>query len=194
MAMIVRKTVVVLDTPTGEHIHLFSVFENILQNMQDARRRDRHVHAHHYKNTIGIGDVKIHIENMDGLTLSDCETHLEEMLTAEGAVLSHLNQNFVKEPEGDEQWMILDAGETAISTLKSVLPKRKGSRRVRSYVDAEAKTRTYIENDERLIRHLSEITQKVLGFDLTHHSEHLGNIYFLDNSSPVLDIDVTGTI
>lgn len=39
----------VLDTPNGEHIHLFSVIEDIRYDMQDAGKRDRHTYAHHYK-------------------------------------------------------------------------------------------------------------------------------------------------
>ena len=60
----VRRTVVVLDTPQNDHIHLFSIFENIESEMQDANVRDRHARAHHYNLNSGLGDIQVHIENL----------------------------------------------------------------------------------------------------------------------------------
>ena len=76
----IRRTVVVLDTPTNEHIHLFSVFEDILSDMQDANCRDRHAKAHHYKVGSGQGDIHVHIENLKDVCISEVEANLENYL------------------------------------------------------------------------------------------------------------------
>ena len=188
----IRKTVVVLDAPANEHIQLFSVFEDILLDMQDAINNDRHVRAHHYKLTTGLGDIQIHIENLHDVRLSDVESNLEDFLVANGDELKRLNETYVKEPSGDGTSMILDAATESKSTIKRVLPQRRGVRNVRAYIDAERKTMEYIKQDEKTISHLGEVTRKVLGFDLTCFSEHIGNIYFVETVSPIIDIDITG--
>lgn len=188
----IRRTAVVLDTPTQDHMHLFSVFEDILPDMQDANNRDRHTRAHHYKLTSGQGDIQIHIENLQNVTLSDVETHLEDFLMANGDVLIRLNEAYVKEPAGECVSMILDAATESRSTIKKVLPYRRGVRNVRAYIDAERKTMEFVKQDEKTISHLGEVTEKVLGFNLTCYSEHIGNIYIVETTSPIKDIDVTG--
>ena len=84
----IRRTVIVLDTPAQEHIHLFSVFEDILPKMQDATNRDRHARAHHYKVTTGLGDIQIHIENLPDVKPCDVEAHLDDLLVANGDKLN----------------------------------------------------------------------------------------------------------
>lgn len=188
----IRRTAVVLDTQGSDHIHLFSVFEDILPVMQDATNRDRHVRAHHYKLTTGLGDVQIHVENLQNVGLRDVESNLEDYLVANGDELKRLNETFVKEPSGEGVSMILDATTDSKSTLKRVLPQRRGVRNVRAYIDAERKTLEYIKQDEKTVSHLGEVTENALGFDLTCFSEHIGNIYFVETMSPIKDIDVTG--
>lgn len=188
----IRKTLVVLDASANEHIHLFSVFEDILPDMQDAKNNDRHVRAHHYKITSGLGDIQIHIENLHNVGLSDVESNMEDYLVANGDELKRLNETYVKEPTGKGTSMILNAATESKSTIKRVLPQRRGVRNVRAYIDAERKTLEYIKQDEKTISHLGEVTKKVLGFDLTCFSEHIGNIYFVETVSPIKDIDVTG--
>ena len=188
----IRRTVVVLDTPAQEHIHLFSVFEDILPEMQDATNRDRHARAHHYKVTTGLGDIQIHIENLDDVKLCDVEAHLEDFLVGNGDKLSRLNETYVKEPAGEGGAMTLDAATESKSSIKSVLPQRRGVRNVRAYIDAEGKTLEFIKQDEKTISHLGEVSKKTLGFDLTCFSEHIGNIYIVETTSPIKEIDVTG--
>lgn len=183
----------VLDTQEGGNIHLFSVFEEINPDMQDSERKDRHARAHHYKMTTGLGDVQIHIEHLQERSFAEIENDLSAFLVADNNELQTINESFVKEPNGTDESLVLDAGEGGASTLKYVLPKRRGSVLVRAYVDYERKTLDFIKRDERLIRHLSDITEKVLGFDLTKYSEHIGNCYFVECSSPLKDIDVTAT-
>ena len=188
----IRRTTVVLDTPAQEHIHLFSVFEDILPDMQDANIRDRHAKAHHYKLSYGQGDIQIHIENLLNVNLPDVETNLENFLVANGDSLIRLNKAYVKEPAGAGGSMILDAATESRSTIKKVLPYRRGVRNVRAYIDAEKKTLAFIKQDDKTISHLGEVTEKVLGFNLTCYSEHIGNIYVVETASPIKDIDVTG--
>ena len=188
----IRRTAVVLDTHELDHIHLFSVFEDVLPDMQDATNRDRHVRAHHYKLTTGLGDIQVHVENLRDVGLRDVESNLEDFLVANGDELKRFNNAYVKEPSGEGASMILDAATESISTIKRVLPQRRGVRNVRAYIDVERKTLEYIKQDEKTIRHLGEVTEKALGFDLTCFSEHIGNIYFVETVSPIKDIDVTG--
>ena len=188
----IRRTVIVLDTPAQEHIHLFSVFEDILPKMQDATNRDRHARAHHYKVTTGLGDIQIHIENLPDVKPCDVEAHLDDLLVANGDKLIRLNEIYVKEPAGEGVSMTLDAAAGSKSTIKRVLPQRRGVRYVRAYIDAERKTLEFIKQDEKTISHLGEVTEKILGFDLTCYSEHIGNIYVVETTSPIKEIDVTG--
>lgn len=190
----VRRTCVVLDTPQDEHIHLFSVFEDISADMQDASRRDRHARAHHYKLNTGQGDIQVHIENLNGVDLKQVESSLSDYLVSDNRGLILLNKSFVKEPLGDGQSMILDASTESVSTVKKVLPLRRGVRKVRAYVDAERATKSFVEKDDKTVSHLGEVTEKVLGFNLANYSEHIGNIYFVEDFSPIKDIDVTGLI
>ena len=188
----IRRTCVVLDTPQDEHIHLFSVFEEINKDMQDAGRRDRHARAHHYNLNTGLGDIQVHIENLNGVNLSQVETSLSDYLVADNKGLTILNNGFGKEPSGEGQSMILDTGTETVSTVNKVLPIRRGVRKVRAYVDIDKVTKKYIEQDDKTVRHLGEVTEKVLGFNLANYSEHIGNIYIVEDFSPVKGIEVSG--
>lgn len=188
----IRKSIVVLDTPNGEHIHLFSVIEDIRYDMQDAGKRDRHTYAHHYKPSTGLGDIQIHIEHVEDVNLHDMELNIDRCLAAGGDKLLRLNKNYVREPAGEGQSMYLDAASESVSTIKRVLPRRLGTRMVRAYLDAERETLNFVKQDDKIVRHLSEITKNVFGFDLTCYSEHIGNIYFVETMSPIKEIDVTG--
>lgn len=86
--------------------------------------------------------------------------------------------------------MYLDAASESVSTIKRVLPRRLGMRMVRTYLDAERETLNFVKQDDKIVRHLSEITKNVFGFDLTCYSEHIGNIYFVETMSPIRDIEV----
>lgn len=189
--IIVRRTMVVLDTPDNDHIHIFSVFEEITPGMQDAEWQGKSVRAHHYDQK-GIGDVMIHIENLVDGDINEIADAPQQVLSINGEKLDFLNKEFCKEPEGRENYLSLGNGEESRSTLKIVLPKRKGNMRVAVFVDSKHETLNYIIRDERVVRHLSETTRKYLGFDLTQNSEHIGNIYIVKNSSPIKDIDVRG--
>lgn len=188
----IRRTCVVLDTPQDEHIHLFSVFEEINKDMQDAGRRDRHARAHHYNLNTGLGDIQVYIENLNGVNLSQVESSLSDYLVADNKGLTILNSGFGKEPSGEGQSMILDTGTEMVSTVNKVLPIRRGVRKVRAYVDIDKVTKKYIEQDDKTVRHLEEVTEKVLGFNLANYSEHIGNIYVVEDFSPVKGIDVSG--
>lgn len=188
----IRRTVVVLDTPKNDHIHLFSVFEDILPDMQDANCRDRHTRAHHYNINTGQGDIQVHIENLPNVRISDVEANIYNYLVADENELKRCNDRYAKEPLGDGVSMILDAGAESRSTLKKVLPHRQGIRNVRAYIDAEKKTLEYVKQDEKTVTHLGEVTEKVLGFNLSYYSEHIGNIYFVESVSPIKDINVSG--
>lgn len=188
----IRRTVVVLDTPTNEHIHLFSVFENILPDMQDANCCDRHARAHHYNINTDQGDIQVHLENLLNVSFSDVETNFYDYLVAEGNKLKRCNDSYAKEPVGDGASMILDAGTESRSTLKKVLPRRQGVRNITAYIDAEKKTLEFIKQHEKTVKHLGEVTEKVLGFNLSYYSEHIGNIYFVESASPIKDIAVSG--
>lgn len=188
----IRRTVVVLDTPTNDHIHLFSVFEDILPDMQDANCRDRHTRANHYKVDSGQGDIQVHIENLRDVSISDVEADFYDYLVANGNELKRCNDSYAKEPVGDGESMILDAGTESRSTLKKVLPHRQGIRNVRTYIDAEKKTLEFVKQDEKTVKHIGEVTENVLGFNLSYYSEHIGNIYFVESASPIKDIIVSG--
>lgn len=188
----IRRTVVVLDTPDMEHIHLFSVFEYIQAEMQDAKNNDRHTRANHYSLHSGQGDIQIHIESIKDVSLKDVETNLDDFLFANGNALKRINNSYVKEPAGEGMYMIINTDVELKSTINKVLPKRSGVRNVRAYIDAEKKTLEYVKREDKTVRHLGEVTEKVLGFDLTCYSEHIGNIYFLDTTSPIKGVYVSG--
>lgn len=101
-----------------------------------------------------------------------------ENFVIDGQEISFVNSSFIREPSGNYP-LIFSPNFYTNKGVASILPKRKSGLLVWCQIDNERKTDnkfiSAIVTKEMLA--MQELTTELLGFDILHKREHIGNIY-----------------
>lgn len=179
----IRVTYITLDKTDRTYIHVFSVFEQMMTDMQDiddvgnwellpsdkrpsgysSSKDNLTFHARVLPNTTNWKDVvsnPLHYMNVDGNTV---QYHTD-------AVMQEVECNMPS---------LFDFNQPPKTTLTSIIPYRKSGGCISRHCDSVAKVSNVILNSTHLKKQLQYLTLRLFGFDLTQYPEHIGNVHLI---------------
>ena len=189
----IRVTYITIDKTDGTHIHVFSVFEQMSQDMQDY-------------NDVGIRELlpnnalpSGHSPSKDNLTFhsrilphttawKDVVSNPLGFLDVDGNAVQYLPDADMHPVECDMP-SIFDFYHTAQSTLTAILPYRECGGEICRYCDSTSKVSDAVLESTHLKKHLKNLSMRFLGFDLTQYPEHIGNIHLITWNPLFRDVD-----
>lgn len=189
----IRVTYITLDKTDGSHVHIFSVFEQMIPDTQDAGDVGNRSLLPYNARPSG------HSPNKDNLTfhariLPDTVNWLDvvvnplQNLDVDGNAVRYHGDVNMDAVECDIP-SLFDFHHTAKSTLTAVLPYRNSGGRISRYCDSTSKVRETIMGTTQLRKQLQNLTLRFMGYDLTQYSEHIGNVHLITWNPLFKDVD-----
>jgi len=190
---LIRATYITLEDIGGRCYHVFSVFEEMYPDMQDAEDAGKRAF---------LPDDALATENKAGKQNLTFHT----TVLPQGTLWRDVVKNpriFLKVKGNPVEWMDgtdMEAVDCTVpaflnfqihpdSTLLAVLPYRTCGALVSRYCDKDQTTWDMISADNRLSKQLRYLTKKFYGYDLTQYPEHVGNVHLVRWNKLFKDMD-----
>lgn len=180
--MVMRRTIITLDTKDGKYIPVFVVMEELYPDMQD------------YGAPVLNKRAKRNDDNKDenlSITIEEVTDPNPFKLSGNYGELTLLS-DYVEEP-GFDCSMLLPIDGNEKNSLEKVLPSRSCPKEVLAYIDKERNVSAFINARPRLKTQLKQLSEDYLGFDLNMFPEHIGNIYMVRYNPVFSKISFSGS-
>lgn len=177
----VRRVVFSMKRPSGEFVHVFSIFEKIEEDMQDYDAFPPNCGKEFndcIKNAPGKED-KIFF-TVDRITMTEAlyDEPWKDYYSGKEQLKTFTEDYQWATDKND--WEILSSDENDRQELASILPKRYVAKYVRYCVPKALPDDVAIAlGNTKLKSQLSELSKRNLGYDLTEHTKYLGGFIFL---------------
>lgn len=186
--MRIRRTIIFFhEVATNSNYNLLSVIETMFADMQDY---DKYLQAKSFRANGSSSNkdyVGIYIEDKDVTTTSVPVQNLMEMY---GVPVCYYSNHLVEEPLGSTTGCCNVIEGDSLLSLKDIIPQRGCSYCLKSYFEEDKATRRVLENNPKLLKNLNKKVKEVLGYELTDHLNHLGNIYVVHHNEVFRHLDV----
>lgn len=177
----VRRILFSLKKASGEYYHIFSIYENIDEDMQDYRDFAPN-HRNEYNDFVKTADGK---EDKLYLTI-DRVTMTEPFFTKPWENLYSGKTKIISEADDflwsteNQKWRITHSDGSMPNEIAAMLPRRHCPSYVRCCIpQKQFPVLDSIMSDKKLNTQLSELSKRNLGYDLAEHRNYLGGYIFL---------------
>lgn len=171
--------------------HLFSVFECIEPDMQI---RDNHEVFEYSKSAESPSGEKVYYtESVIYLDAAFLEDPMSAYIipSKNGAdKFRFINQLFVDLPESKESYLL--TGERSASGLNSLFPNENTPTWIRAWLDNKRETADFLQQDNKLLKQLKDLSENFIGFDITMYPEYIGAIFLVWHHALIRNIDISG--
>lgn len=176
---------------TKANTHLFSVFECIEPDMQI---RDDHSVFESSKLADSISGEKVFytecVCNIDAAFLANPLKAFIIPSQTGPDTFRFINKHFADVPESKESYLLSSIRE--VSGLSGLFPDEDTPTWVRTWVDDKRETYSFLQQDNKLMKQLQDLSVKNIGIDITRYPEYIGAIFLVWHHALIRTIDVSG--
>ena len=189
----IRATYITFDKTDGSHIHVFSVFEQMMPDMQDAEDVGNRVLLPDNKRPSGFSATKDNL-TFHARILPDT-TQWNDVVSNPMSFIDVDSNNVQYHADADMLAVECDVPSlfnfirTPATTLLAILPYRACGGRISRYFDQKRKVWEEVSVTAHLRKQLQFLSKKYLGYDLTQYPEHVGNVHLIRWNPLFRDVD-----